>query len=60
MNYVFGSWLDNVEIDGKKYWDIRVFDPKELIKTKDPLPSDCRFREDCKYLSEDNLDKASE
>jgi hypothetical protein len=44
-----GSWLSHISFDGAKYWErdatwVREV-PLESVKTE-PLPSDCRFRED--------------
>lgn len=60
LSKVEGSWLESVEFDGKRYWDLEKIDPAPLIKTNYPLPSDCRFREDLMYLAKKDLVKAQE
>ena len=55
-----GSWLDFIEFDGRKYWELGSFTPSQLIKVPDPLASDCRFREDLIYLAQKDLEKAQE
>lgn len=52
---VEGSWLKNLFIDGKKYWDIAEDHPKRqlpIIENEDGqvLPSDWRYREDLIWL----------
>jgi hypothetical protein len=53
-----GSWVEFIEFDGKKYWDIEVISPAELISANKTLPSDCRFREDLIFLAEKDLNLA--
>eukprot|EP01017_Pseudomicrothorax_dubius_P034450 TRINITY_DN4722_c0_g1_i1.p1 TRINITY_DN4722_c0_g1~~TRINITY_DN4722_c0_g1_i1.p1 ORF type:complete len:695 (+),score=157.69 TRINITY_DN4722_c0_g1_i1:65-2149(+) len=55
-----GSFVEYIEFDGKRYWDLEKIDPMVDIKTNDPLPSDCRFREDLIYLAKRDLVKAQE
>jgi hypothetical protein len=55
---VSGSWLEEIKIDGKKYWSIQEHKPSRLIPDTDSMvsPSDWRYREDLlwlKYGSED-------
>jgi hypothetical protein len=46
-----GSWLRNLIIDGKKYWDIDDNIPeRQLPKMQDVVPSDWRYREDLIWL----------
>ena len=60
LSKVTGSWLENVCFDGKVYWDLEKIEPASLMKSLDPLPSDCRYREDLIYLSRKDLQKAQE
>ena len=55
-----GSWLEYVEFNGKRYWDLEKIDPATLIKINEPLPSDCRFREDLLFLAKKDLTRAQE
>jgi hypothetical protein len=50
-----GSWLFNLFIDGKKYWDVAELSPQRqlpLLETDEDvlLPSDWRYREDLIWL----------
>jgi hypothetical protein len=59
---VQGSWLSCIEFDGERYWEwndskLKIYTP---IPVEDPLPSDSRFREDCKYLAKGDLETAGE
>mmetsp|Transcript_15717 Transcript_15717/g.24138 ORF Transcript_15717/g.24138 Transcript_15717/m.24138 type:complete len:110 (+) Transcript_15717:1237-1566(+) len=51
---VEGSWLKNLYIDGKKYWDVDELVPKrqQYLLEKDGMvmPSDWRYREDLIWL----------
>jgi len=54
-----GSWLRHLEFEGKKYWDIKDT-PKTYkpIPVPNPMPSDCRFREDRDALCKGDWDNA--
>lgn len=56
MSAIQGSWLREIAFDGKKYWQIDNKDIKleAQICSKDPLPSDWRFREDLIWLKHKN------
>jgi len=56
---VEGSWLTELIIDNIVYWNIKM-QPSGIIYKENPLPSDCRYREDLKYLKEGNIEKAKE
>ena len=45
-----GSWLESIEFDGKKYWDIDTDVPNWIKPERDCLPSDGRYREDLIWL----------
>ncbi|KAL4469803.1 hypothetical protein ABPG72_022123 [Tetrahymena utriculariae] len=60
INNVKGSWLEYLEFDAKRYWDIQLITPANLLSTQDPLPSDCRFREDLVYLAKKDLDQSQD
>lgn len=52
MSKIEGSWLREISFDGQQYWEI---DSKKVklepqICSKNPLPSDWRFREDLIWL----------
>jgi hypothetical protein len=58
-----GSWLTNLDIvyaNGSKerLWDAKNSEDAVPTPVKDPLPSDCRFREDLKALAAENFDDA--
>eukprot|EP00744_Colponema_vietnamica_P003704 GILI01005632.1.p1 GENE.GILI01005632.1~~GILI01005632.1.p1 ORF type:complete len:411 (+),score=94.72 GILI01005632.1:79-1233(+) len=52
-----GSWLSHVEFGGTTYWSITQ-NPEEIIPAADPLPSDCRFREDLQFLKNGDYENA--
>jgi len=56
-----GSWLGVVEFDGKPTWDYQLGLPVYIPKPIDnPLPSDCRFREDLVALAAGDIEAANE
>lgn len=58
---VQGSWLGCIEFDEEKYWDFKdEMKIYETIPVEEPLPSDCRYREDIKYLAQEDLEKSTE
>lgn len=60
LSAVKGSWTSHIEFDGKRYWDLEKIDPISNIHTNDPLPSDCRYREDMLWLARKDQNKAQE
>jgi len=56
-----GSWLGIVVVNGEKIWSFK--DPQvnkyKAIPVENPLPSDCRFRNDIIFLREKDLDQAA-
>lgn len=57
-----GSWLNKIDFDEKTYWTLtdKKYKPWPQRATKNPLPSDWRFREDLiwlKYKNEPYADK---
>eukprot|EP00899_Mesostigma_viride_P002325 jgi/Mesvir1/12093/Mv00367-RA.1 len=55
---VAGNWLSHIEIDKKRVWEISSPDFYRCQPSDDPLPSDCRFRDDLCLLREGKLDDA--
>ena len=51
---ITGSWLKNVEIDGKEYWKMDEVRPFPQKCSKNALPSDWRYREDLIWLKYKN------
>uniref|UniRef100_A0A7S3LT14 Oxysterol-binding protein n=1 Tax=Palpitomonas bilix TaxID=652834 RepID=A0A7S3LT14_9EUKA len=43
---VQGSWLSHLECNGKRYWTIDEVKKSTPTLVDNPLPSDCRYRED--------------
>ncbi|DBA04803.1 TPA: hypothetical protein N0F65_004440 [Lagenidium giganteum] len=41
-----GSWLTHLQFDNKVYWHVESEPVFQHIPVSNPLPSDCRFRED--------------
>eukprot|EP01089_Gocevia_fonbrunei_P013473 TRINITY_DN3463_c0_g1_i1.p1 TRINITY_DN3463_c0_g1~~TRINITY_DN3463_c0_g1_i1.p1 ORF type:complete len:406 (-),score=109.39 TRINITY_DN3463_c0_g1_i1:15-1232(-) len=61
VSKVEGTWMGCVEFDGKKYWDFtEQYEPYKPIRPDDPLPSDCRYRQDLDELLKGNIDSAQE
>lgn len=50
ISEINGSWLHNLCIDNKIYWDINYDIPYWIKPAKNALPSDLRFREDLIWL----------
>jgi len=56
-----GSWMGCLEFDGKIYWDWQLGLPRFIPSpADDPLPSDCRFREDLIALGKGDLEAANQ
>ena len=55
---VTGHWTEDLYIDGVEYWHIDDHKGFEVRRVKDPLPSDCRFREDLVHLGAGEEDTA--
>jgi hypothetical protein len=50
LEEIKGSWINNLFIGNKLYWDSRAQVPEFIKPTKSCLPSDGRFREDLCWL----------
>ena len=50
LEYIRGSWITNLFIGDKLYWDVKAQIPEFIKPTKSCLPSDGRFREDLCWL----------
>ena len=50
LEEIKGSWITELVIGNKQYWDIRAQIPEFIKPTKACLPSDGRFREDLCWL----------
>lgn len=60
ISRIEGTWLGCIVIDGVKLWSINGDTPKyKAIPVENPLPSDCRFRNDIIFLRENDLEKAA-
>lgn len=56
-----GTWLGCVEFDGIEYWNFEMdLEKFAMTKVAEPLPSDCRYREDIIYLHAEDIQGASE
>ena len=55
---ITGSWLENIQFNGKEAFSIKESNPPSLNPSDNPLPSDSRYREDKIWLkhSFDNKD----
>ena len=51
---VSGSWLENLVIGDKEYWNIDTYEPMKALPVPNPLPSDPRYREDLIWLLRDS------
>jgi len=52
---VEGSWLENLKIGSMEYWNIDRYEPVNVGYSKNPLPSDWRYREDLLWLRKKNI-----
>ena len=50
-----GSWFDCISINDVNYWHIDKIIPLKIKLPENPLPSDCRFREDLIWLRKENI-----
>lgn len=55
-----GSWLSHLDFDEERYWTLKEEVVDCWTPIADPLPSDCRYREDLVWLSRGDLDRAQE
>eukprot|EP01022_Parablepharisma_sp_SALTPOND_P028751 TRINITY_DN71638_c0_g1_i1.p1 TRINITY_DN71638_c0_g1~~TRINITY_DN71638_c0_g1_i1.p1 ORF type:complete len:480 (+),score=42.77 TRINITY_DN71638_c0_g1_i1:187-1626(+) len=53
-----GSWFDCISINDVNYWHIDKIMPLNIKLPTNPLPSDCRFREDLIWLRKGNIPHA--
>ena len=60
MEEIKGSWVTNLFIGDKLYWDIKAQIPEFIKPTKTCLPSDGRFREDLCWLYKSFYDARNE
>lgn len=61
VSKITGSWMGCILFDGERYWSVKQDTPKfSLIPSENPLPSDCRYREDVLYLKAGELEAATE
>jgi len=58
--YVQGTWLGCIEFDDdERLWDFNDdYTMYEVIPVDEPLPSDCRYRDDVRYLAMDDKENA--
>ena len=50
LSEISGSYFKNIEFDGVETWSMDLLRPNFSTPMKNPLPSDCRFREDLIWL----------
>ncbi len=53
-----GIWNSFIEFDDIKYWDDKKDFPYRCEYEVNPLPSDCRYRNDLLYLIKNDLKKS--
>lgn len=60
ISEITGSWLEEVKIDNKTYFNIKDAEPPKIYPTKEVIDSDSRYREDKQWLqlSWDNKEKS--
>lgn len=65
ISHMEGTWLGGIDFDDVRYWDIQKLGLAQKVDAV-PLPdgeallSDSRYREDLRFLRENDLDKSSE
>jgi len=60
LEEIKGSWINNLYIGDKLYWDVKAQIPEFIKPTKTCLPSDGRFREDLCWLYKSFYDAKNE
>ena len=60
LEEITGSWITELVIGNKQYWDIKAQTPEFIKPTKTCLPSDGRFREDLCWLYKSFYDAKNE
>ena len=50
LDYIKGSWLENLTIGNEEIWDINKHIPEHIRPVRHCIPSDGRFREDLIWL----------
>ncbi|GAX74184.1 hypothetical protein CEUSTIGMA_g1633.t1 [Chlamydomonas eustigma] len=50
LSRIEGSWLSNLDFDGRRLWSLRTETPDKWMPAENPLPSDCRYRKDLVVL----------
>ena len=50
LEYIKGSWLENLTIGNEEIWDINKHIPEHIRPVRHCIPSDGRFREDLIWL----------
>eukprot|EP01017_Pseudomicrothorax_dubius_P030288 TRINITY_DN3765_c0_g1_i1.p1 TRINITY_DN3765_c0_g1~~TRINITY_DN3765_c0_g1_i1.p1 ORF type:complete len:420 (-),score=77.35 TRINITY_DN3765_c0_g1_i1:278-1537(-) len=55
---ITGSWLKGLKIGKTVYWNATKDKPTRHLPSPEPLPSDCRFREDLLWTGAGNLAQA--
>ena len=50
INEITGSWLEEIKIDDKVYFDLKESIPPSIYPSDNELPSDSRYREDKIWL----------
>jgi hypothetical protein len=60
ISSIKGSFLENLLFDDKDFWVIDKIQPSTYKAIEDPLPSDCRFREDLIWLKYGNMKNAED
>jgi hypothetical protein len=60
IHKVEGSWLREIRVDGELLWDLNteLKHMQQHFFVENPLPSDCRFREDLIWLAHKNEELA--
>ena len=53
-----GSWLGCIVFDGQQYWAFDQGAKFAAIPIDNPLPSDCRYREDLVHLKKGDMEGA--
>ncbi|GBG86444.1 hypothetical protein CBR_g41440 [Chara braunii] len=58
LGTIEGVWLTHLDCDGKRLWDIKTAVAVKPEPVDNPLPSDCRFRQDLIALKAKDYDAA--
>jgi hypothetical protein len=58
VGQVTGSWLTHLDVDGERFYEYTMENAQIPKQVDQPLPSDCRYREDLLSLAKGDYEAA--